>query len=216
MKPLCVIIDSGHGGLIKVNNKVMYTTPEKDGKFFKHKDGTIAYEGVLNRDLKYELITLLDRFQFPYVDVTPTSLCFSLEHRIKWAKDVYEAFKNDFRFLYLSLHSNAGGGTGIEIYTSKGQDESDYYASKLINVIKKNFLNKFNIKLRTDISDEDEDKEADFYVLVKLKNIMPVILVEYLFFDNYEDWKLLQNSEYRKQFAASLFLFLQEINESSF
>jgi N-acetylmuramoyl-L-alanine amidase len=46
-------------------------------------------------------------------------------------------------------------------------------------------------KLRTDTTDKDLDKEANLYVL--RATLMPSVLIEYGFFDNYEDYKWLSD-----------------------
>lgn len=85
---------------------------------------------------------------------------------------------------YLSVHSNAGGGKGSEIFTSPGDTKSD----KIATVFGEEYKNEFpNQKLRTDFSDGDLDKEKRFYVLTKTK--VPAILTESFFMDNFEEFK---------------------------
>jgi N-acetylmuramoyl-L-alanine amidase len=91
--------------------------------------------------------------------------------------------------IYVSIHVNAAGsdgkwhtGTGWEAITSVGQTGADKLATCLYERAKKNFK---NVKIRTDYSDGDPDKEAHLYVL---KNTQCVaVLTENLFQDNKED-----------------------------
>jgi N-acetylmuramoyl-L-alanine amidase len=55
--------------------------------------------------------------------------------------------------------------------------------------------------MRPDTTDGDNDKEAGFYVIVN--TVMPAILNEHLFFDNYEDAMLLMNDDIVDLFAEA-------------
>lgn len=171
-----ILLDSGHGGMI---NGVYQTAP---AKMFVHKDGTTAYEGLLNRYVKKYVMGLMDKEGVQYVDVCPTDLDVSLETRCDVINDYCDLYGKD-NCLLISLHSNAGNGNGFEIWTSPGQTKSDQYATK--------FYNEFHLKFpkiigRKDESDKDPDKESKFFILVNTD--CPSILPEWLFFDNYQDW----------------------------
>lgn len=92
--------------------------------------------------------------------------------------------------IYISIHVNAAGNgekwtnaSGWEIYTTKGVTKADKLATCIYNCAKSNFKN--TQKLRTDFSDKDPDKEAEFYVL-KHTNC-PAVLTENFFMDNKKD-----------------------------
>ena len=55
--------------------------------------------------------------------------------------------------------------------------------------------------MRADTSDNDHDKEARFFVLTR--TVMPAMLVEHLFFDNYDDASLLMDDEIVERFAEA-------------
>jgi N-acetylmuramoyl-L-alanine amidase len=82
----------------------------------------------------------------------------------------------------VSVHSNAGGGTGFEVYTSKGTTPSDiaanYFAEEFKNTFPKN-------PLRADLSDGDYDKDKNFFVIRHTK--MPAVLTENFFMDNEQE-----------------------------
>ena len=101
--------------------------------------------------------------------------------------------------VYLSIHSNAGGGRGIEVFTSKGQTKSDKIAQMFFDVFEK--TGKW--KMRKDELDGDDDKEANFYVLRKTD--CPALLVELLFFDNREEALYLLSEEGQEELAQKLF-----------
>jgi N-acetylmuramoyl-L-alanine amidase len=195
MKPLLVILDSGHGGII--NGK--YTTAP--AKMFKHADGSIAYEGVINRQVKEKLKELLKDAGIAFVDITKSNDDISLGERVRRANAMDCV---NYECLYLSIHSNAGGGSGFEVYTSPGQTLSDKYAQIWAEEIKKEFT---EFPFRTCLSDGDLDKEEKFYVLVH--TAMPAVLGELLFFDNPSDWIIQKTPKYIDRIANATLKFLQ-------
>jgi N-acetylmuramoyl-L-alanine amidase len=200
MKNILVILDAGHGGMI---NGVYTTAP---AKMFKHSDGTTAYEGVINRQIKNELAMLLDHNGIAWDDVAPGNEDTSLETRTDKANEIYSIKKDTHLVLYLSIHSNAGGGTGFEVWTSVGQTLSDKYGELCSQQIKKDFP---SFKFRAGTEDGDLDKEAQFWVLRKTD--CPAILVEALFFDNFEDWKIQRTPKYISDMAHCLLSFIKQL-----
>jgi N-acetylmuramoyl-L-alanine amidase len=114
---MIVLIDNGHGGLI--NSK--YQTK---GKFIDWQDKGIIYEGEFNRAIVNGIIEQLTYFKIPYVNIAPEYWDVRLETRIKRANK--HPTRSSF---YLSIHSNAGGGHGSEIFTSPGLTKSDKIAT---------------------------------------------------------------------------------------
>ncbi|MBQ6203607.1 MAG: N-acetylmuramoyl-L-alanine amidase [Prevotella sp.] len=105
--------------------------------------------------------------------------------------------------IYVSVHVNAAGsdgkwhvGTGWEAITSVGQTKADKLADCLYEAAKRNFS---NVKIRTDYSDGDPDKEAHLFVLKNTK--CPAVLTENLFQDNREDVDYLLTDEGRHAIA---------------
>ena len=101
--------------------------------------------------------------------------------------------------IYVSVHVNAAGsdgkwhnGTGWEAITSVGQTKADRLATCLYEAAKKNFA---DVKVRTDYSDGDPDKEAHLFVLKNTK--CPAVLTENLFQDNRQDVDYLLSDEGR-------------------
>jgi N-acetylmuramoyl-L-alanine amidase len=197
MKPLFIILDSGHGGI--VNGK--YTTAP--AKMHDYGNGNIAYEGVLNRNVKAKLMELLLKEGIAFEDVSRGDYDSPLSMRVLLANDLYEKFHKTHRMLYLSLHSNAGGGTGFEVWTSPGKTLSDQYAQIWCEEIKKDFP---EFALRSDKTDGDLDKEEKFYVLMFTH--MPAVLGELLFFDNYNDYKYLRDPRFTDRLAKNILNFL--------
>ena len=109
-----------------------------------------------------------------------------LQLRCKVVNDLCKLYKD---CVYVSIHVNAASSdgkwhtaTGWEIYTTPGKTKADKLATCLYEAAKKNFK---DIKLRTDFSDGDPDKEANLYVLKHTS--CPAVLTENLFQDNKSD-----------------------------
>ncbi len=168
------LLDNGHGGLIngryQTNGKRSPTWP----------DGSVLYEGEFNRAIVNRMIEMLTRDNINYVNIAPELEDISLIDRVNRANRYH---KQD-RCIYISIHANAGGGKGYEVYTSQGNTKSDPIASVFFSEFEKEF---FGEKMRSDFFDGDVDKEADFYVLKNTR--MPAILTESFFMDNEKECK---------------------------
>ena len=194
-----VFLDAGHGALDREGNYV--TAPSKQ---WRHSRGTFHnggwfYEGVFNRTLTYRVAAKLSRLDIPHIIVSHENVDNSLEYRVDLA-NWYN--KRVSKSLYISNHSNASGSglaRGFEVYTSPGRTSSDAVAEMHWNNVKE--LLGDRISYRPDTTDGDHDREARFYVLTK--TAMTAILVEHLFFDNYEDAMLLMNEDIVERFAEA-------------
>ena len=192
-----IIIDPGHGG---INSQGVYTT---QGKSYKFPNGEIAYEGVINRNISKSLGDKLKVRGFNVVyTVDPSNATdLSLGGRVK-AANKYSSQDS----LFVSIHNNAmgkpGSASGFEIFTTPGQNNSDVLAENIYNEVAK-LYKKINLKLRYDYSDKDYDKESGFYV-IKGAN-MPAVLLECLFFDNYEDYKKLKDKTFIEQLTDAIY-----------
>ncbi|NJM14039.1 MAG: N-acetylmuramoyl-L-alanine amidase [Bacteroidales bacterium] len=199
MIPLLPIIDAGHGGMVRgANGRVKYDTAPK--KMFDHGKNGVAYEGAINRLVAEKLVNLWLGRQYRPLAMIKTNLDLSLTQRVHFANGIYNAYKDRYCCLYLSLHANAGGGTGFEVYTTPNDNVSDKYATIIAEELKKEVPN-FNF--RQDNSDGDLDKEALFYVLAKTE--MPAVLAELLFFDNPTDWQYMKTDAYVTDMANALY-----------
>jgi len=191
-----IILDAGHGG---IDSKGNYTTAPS--KMFKFPDGEVAYEGVLNRQITGHIYTFLRNHKELNIVCTvnqddPTDV--SLADRVKIANK----FKSS-ETIFISIHCNAGGGTGFELYTTKGVTKSDILAEKIATQAEAIYKD-VNLKLRYDLSDGDKDKEEDFYVLRKTN--CPAVLLECGFFDSAVDFALLKDSKFQAKLAYRIYL----------
>lgn len=176
MKPIFVL-DNGHG----------VDTPGKRSP--KWKDGTQLFEYEFNRNIVNRIAKGLSLLAIDYKILVPENIDISLGERIRRANKIQNG-------ILISIHSNAGGGSGFEIYTSPGKTQSDDIATVFCQEAEKAFP---EFKMRFDKSDGDPDKEADFYVLTK--SICPAILTENLFMDNEQDCKFLLSEKGRQRIA---------------
>lgn len=165
------ILDNGHGGIINGQ----YVTPGKRSPIWP--DGSQLFEGVFNRIVVRKIHAMCQSNGIKSVILVPSEKDVSLATRVKEVNKIAKTTPS----ILVSVHANAGGGTGWEIWTTPGLTKSDAIATEFF-VSARNFLPTF--KMRTDFSDKDPDKESLFYIL-RYTNC-PAILTENLFMDTYD------------------------------
>lgn len=202
----CVFLDAGHGGISPLSGGYISLT---NGKKFTHKegtfhDGTTFYEGVFNRQLAAKLEKELLDIGIRVVHVYHEYMDTSLENRVLLANKYNHVVKQG---IFVSIHANAsldGTARGFSVFTTKEKSKGDIIADFIWEQVK---LDMPEFKMREDRSDGDHDYEAQFYVLRKTD--MPAVLIETLFFDNYEDAKMLMDGNIQQRVAASIAKALQ-------
>lgn len=187
-----ILFDNGHG----------QETPGKHSPLWK--DGRQLFEWEFNRDMVRRIILKCYHAGISAVKLVPETFDVSLQERCKRANLCYDRCNGNC--VVVSIHANAGGGTGFEVYTSPGQAQADPIATKLIEQLQKDFP---EIKMRKDMADGDPDKEAGFYILKHTK--APAILAENLFMDNEADCLLLMAEDFREKLAESYVKFLKTL-----
>lgn len=183
------LLDNGHGGMI---NGVYQT----EGKRSPHFDNGQIFEGVYNREVVDIVYRYLQKEGIDCSVLVKEQQDLSLSERCDRANYIYKLHSNT---VLVSFHLNAGGGTGFELYTSKGETFSDKFATVIANYWEENSF----FKIRKDLIDGDPDKESNFYIL--RNTICPAILVESLFMDNKKDFDFLITPE-GKNFIAELYI----------
>ena len=156
------------------------------------------YEYQYSREMCKSIKTILQDMGYTaFIDIEDDDLDVNQSKelclRCKTVNDLHKIYKN---CIYISIHVNASSNdgkwhnaTGWEIYTSKGATEADKLATCIYDSAKSNFKN--SKKLRTDFSDGDADKEAEFYVLKH--TTCPAVLTENFFQDNKDDIEYLKS-----------------------
>ena len=182
-KDVLVMLDNGHG----------YDTTGKRSPIWS--DGSRLFEYEFNRDIVRRVSILLKSEGIRHVVITPEENDVPLSTRVK---RVNEYHKNNQNCFLISVHANAGKGTGWEVWTSVGKTKSDDIATYFWNSMKKTFPDK---RMRLDMTDGDVDKEKDFYIL---KNTTcPAILTENFFMDTESDCRLIMSNEGRQKIAQA-------------
>jgi N-acetylmuramoyl-L-alanine amidase len=184
-----VIIDNGHG---------IDTAGKRSPAGMLTEDGSVAlFEYAFNRDIAARLIHLLHYAGITYYQLVPELEDISLIERVRRANEYHKFYPDSF---LISIHANLGGGRGLEYFTYFGQTESDVIAEFFAQDAKITFA---GARLRTDVSDGDSDKEANFYILRKTN--CPAVLTENFFMDNVQDLSMLLNFSTRQKIAQHHF-----------
>ncbi|MBL4828464.1 MAG: N-acetylmuramoyl-L-alanine amidase [Aliivibrio sp.] len=184
------IIDNGHGGFI--DGKPV--TPGKRSPVWKDKAMDQLIEGDFNRKVVRVLAGLLHSEGIQYQILVTEERDVSLADRVRRVGRICRKHPNA---VLVSIHANAGGGKGFEVFTSVGETESDKIATIFCEQYKKDLP---DFPLRVDRADGDPDKESNLYIL--RKTACPAILTENLFMDNKEECKFLLSKEGVAQIAA--------------
>ena len=177
-----IIFDNGHGGII---NGVYQTKGKRSPEWSL---GEQLFEGVFNRNIVNKLTKLCKSLNIECITLVPEPEDISLRKRVNRANKIYKEHENS---ILLSIHANAGGGTGFEMFTSVGETKSD----RIANILIKEYSDTIpQLKLRKDESDGDLDKEAKFTIITE--TYCPAILIETAFMDKYwPDCKMLLHDE---------------------
>ncbi len=193
-KGLIPIFDNGHGSTI---NGIYQTPGKRSPKWSKG----ILFEGVFNRWVVNRLIEKCQREGIPFYHLSPELTDKSLKTRTNIANKIWKQNKNTY---VLSIHANAGGGSGIEGYTTTGETKSDVVAELFLSNLKK-----VGFKLRTDRTDNDLDKEKNFWMLRVPAS--PAVLLELGFMDNWNDYQDLWDVEYLELVVEVIFKTIKQL-----
>lgn len=183
MKPI-VILDNGHGEETAGKRSPVWG------------DGSQLFEWEFNRDIVRRISEKLEADGIPYRILVPEETDISLTERARRANEI--AKENNGKAYVLSIHANAGGGTGWEVYTSPGQTPSDAIATVFFEEAGREFVPD-GWRMRSDYSDGDPDKEANFAILTK--TTCPAILTENFFMDTEKDCRFIMSEDGRERIA---------------
>jgi N-acetylmuramoyl-L-alanine amidase len=177
-----ILLDAGHGGCIAGH----YQTAGKRSPIWA--DGTVLYEGEFNRQIKYRLKEMFESSGYPYVDINPQDTDLSLSDRVD-AANTYD------KAIYISIHANAGGGTGCEVFTAVNCSKD---STQIAKELEKEYQPHFNGERWRGI------KKKDFYVVKNTR--MPAVLIECFFMDTERECKkYLMTSTGRDRIALWIF-----------
>ena len=114
MNPI-VILDNGHGKETAGKRSPVWA------------DGSQLFEYEFNRDIVRRIAEKLEAENIPYRILVPEENDIGLSERARRANAI--AKENGGKAYVLSIHANAGGGTGWEVWTSPGQTAADKIAT---------------------------------------------------------------------------------------
>lgn len=177
-----VILDAGHG----------MTTPGKCSPVWE--DGSQLFEWKFNRRVVDFLRKMLEDTDIPVYFTHHMYQDTPLGERVRKANAMHKMFPQSF---LVSVHANAGGGTGWECFTSPGKSASDGIASFLCYEAHQKWGKTW--KMRFDHSDGDPDKEADFQLLTRTN--CPAVLTENFFMDNPVDCRYIASDQGIREIA---------------
>lgn len=194
MKQKVVILDGGHGVDCAGKRSPIWG------------DGSQLFEWEFNRDIVRRIAAMLKSDGIKFEILVPEDKDISLSERCRRANVINADCGNNA--VLFSIHGNAGGGTGWECYTSKGDTNADAIATILCKEAEKEF-SPDGWKMRFDYSDGDPDKESQFYILKH--TVCPAVLSENFFFDNEKDCRMMLSDAGRDRIAKIHYLTIKEI-----
>lgn len=157
-------------------------------------------EYEFNRDIVRRVSKKLDELGIRYYYTYPLEEEYdlSLKTRANEANKIAKRFGAG-NTLMISVHSNAAGNgknwmnaQGYCVFTTKGQNNSDKFATLFWEEAEKIWHGKYGRNMRKDTySDGDVDYEQNFTVIYK--TICPSILLEQGFYDNLDEMEFLMS-----------------------
>ena len=170
-----ILIDNGHGVTTKGKRS-------PDGRLLEYK---------YTREIANEVVKRLKAEGYDTELITPEDADISLTERCRRVNAICDRLGTK-NVCLVSIHLNAAGNgqwmsaRGWEAWTSKGQTQGDKLADCLYDAAEKVLKPLLpNVKIRTDMTDGDRDKEDNFTILSRSK--CAACLTENMFQDNRDD-----------------------------
>ena len=178
-----ILIDNGHGENTAGKRSPMWP------------DGTELREWGFNRDIAKRVFSALQRHGVDVELIVKEDIDVPLSERCNRVNEIAKV-EGKNNCLLVSIHANAGGGTGWEAFTSVGETRSDKFATIFYEIAQEMFE---GWAIRKDTTDGDPDKESQFYIL--RKTVCPAILTENFFMDTEKDCKFIMSEIGRRKVA---------------
>lgn len=194
-----------------MKNNILFILDRAHGKDTKGKqspDGSFR-EWEYSQRVVDAVAKELSKLSIPYAINVDTDKEIGLTNRVINANKLSKGIQHP---ILLSFHNNAGGGTGNEIFTSVGEDESDVIA----HIIGERLIKDFgNLKYRKcEKGTGNLDKEKNFTVIAGNTHVKPIysaVLIEFLFMDNPKDLRLLKDDSIFDKYIDSIIYAIVEI-----
>ena len=193
-----VFLDNGHGKETPGKRSPLFTAEMKAefgiNQFFEYE---------YTRDIVKRIENELKELGISVYIVTPELRDVALSTRVQRINKRYAVLKKQGKKAFLiSVHVDAAGkgkewmkATGWSSYTTRGQNISDILSACMYEAAHE-VLDPLKKTIRTDKTDKDEDKEANYYIL-KNSNVA-CTLSENFFQDCKEDVKFLLSEKGKK------------------
>ena len=172
-----VILDNGHGS----------TTLGK-----RSPDGRLL-EWRWTREFVSRLKPELELLGYKVFNIVPEDDDIKLSTRAKRANQIVAEYGAS-NCVFISVHCNAAStsgwakATGFEVWTTEGNNNSDRLAEFICDACVEH-----GVKLRTDMTDNDKDKEHNFTVIYMTN--CPAVITENLFMDSKNDVEFLLSED---------------------
>jgi len=148
----------------------------------------MRFDGVFKNAAKVKLTRIAD-----------TELADNMVHDLYARARIANQCRAD---VFVSVHCNSSpnpNAHGVEVWTCRGDTGADKLAECIISSFRRNLP---ELTIRTDMTDGDSDKEADFIVLTA--TAMPAVLVELPFISNPKEEMLLKDGRYQLKLAQAI------------
>lgn len=143
-------------------------------------------ESVINRQIVNTIMQLVESDSI--IDVTVNN-GISQNNILRMLCNRMNICNADFN---ISIHCNAGGGSGIEAWTYGASEKADNLAQEILN----------NIEMETGFQNRGVKHSESLYIL--RHTLMPTIILEIGFVDNKDDAEMLMNSNVIRDIAICI------------
>lgn len=183
-----ILLDNGHG----------QETPGKRSP--KWPDGRQLFEWQFNREIVALIANELRQLHIDHEIIVPETTDVTLAERARRANTYYN---KGIKCLLISVHANAGGGSGWEVFHYPSSETSKKYAQIIAQIAGKALPEFRNRGV----------KSANFQILRQAKCL--AILTENLFMDTWKDCEFILSENGKKRIAQLHVQAIQEILKNS-
>lgn len=183
-----ILLDNGHGKETKGKRSPRWP------------DGRQLFEWQFNREIVELIAAELRQLKIDHETIVSETTDISLAERVR-RTNTY--FNKGIKCLLISVHANAGKGTGWEVFHYPGSEKSKQYA-QLFSQAAGKALPEFKNR---------GVKAKNFQILRQSK--CPAVLTENLFMDTWRDCEFLFSDEGKKRIAKLHVNAIKEILKSA-
>ena len=173
-----VILDNGHGRETQGKRSPVWS------------DGKQLFEWEFNRDVIRRIAAILETEEITYKILVPENSDVSLTERCRRANLIYSQY--DKQAFLISVHANAGGGTGWECHIYTEKSKSKEYAAIVAEEAQKSFTPEWKIR-------NYPCWVSNFQILRDTN--CPAVLTENFFMDTEKDCRYIMSESGRQQIA---------------